>query len=77
MEKKLNVLVPTTFPEGTSTSNSGVGMTQLPPGHTKLSGNSAIASVGAAMVGGFPGQFPQNTKIENNWLKDPKFKKPE
>jgi len=76
MTNKLNVIVPTTFPEGTSTSNSGVGMNQLPPGHTKISGNGTIASIGAVVNGGFPGQFPKNTKIENNWLKDPQFKTP-
>ena len=43
--------------------NSGIGLTQLPPGHTKISGNSAIASAGVAMISGIPGQFPQSTRM--------------
>lgn len=75
MSDKLNVLLPTSFPEGVGVQNSGVGLTQLPPGHTAIKQGSPIAAMGAAIVGGFEGQFQQNTQISSNWLKDGKFGK--
>lgn len=75
MADKLNVIVPSTFPEGVGVQNSGVGLTQLPPGHTAIAKGSPLASAGAAIIGGFDGQFQKNTRIESNWLKDGKFGK--
>jgi hypothetical protein len=71
---KLGVIQPSTFPEGMGVQNSGVGLTQLPPGHTQI-GGSAIASAGAAMIAGVPGQFHRSTKIGSNWLDDPRYGK--
>lgn len=60
---KINTTIPSTFPEGTSVQNTGVGLLQLPEGHTKISGNSASAAIGVVMNGGFPGQFPKSTRM--------------
>jgi hypothetical protein len=63
MNNKINVVQPTTFPAGMNVQNSGVGLTQLLPGHTKISGPSAIASVGVVINAGVPGQFQQSTRM--------------
>jgi hypothetical protein len=62
MSDKIGIIQQTSM-GGLNANNSGIGMTQLPPGHTKISGNSAVAAIGVAMVAGVPGQFPQSTKM--------------
>lgn len=74
MSNNIKTITPASFPQGTGSSNSGVNLLQHPPGFTETSKKSNMASVAVAMVGGFPGEFPKNTKIENNWLNSPKFK---
>lgn len=87
MTDKLKTVQPTTFPEGLTAHNSGIGLTQLPPGFTKVTpkmavghdvqpkanNGSAIAAVGVAMNAGVPGQFQQSTKLDTNWLKSGKY----
>ena len=75
MDIKLKTVPPTSFPEGVSAHNSGVGMLQLPEGSTKTSGDSPIAAVGVVMNGTFPGERPQSVRLDSNWLKDPRFRK--
>ena len=70
---QLNVIPSQSFPEGMGVTNSGVGLNQMLPGHTKISGNGILASASAAIIGGVPGQFQQNTRIESDWTKDPRF----
>ena len=62
MKDKIGIIQETDM-GGLNASGSGIGLTQLPPGHTKISGDSAIAAVGVAMVAGIPGQFHQSTKM--------------
>lgn len=64
MDSKVGVVQVSSLPADVSTANTGIGMNQLPAGHTRLSSKDAtMVHMGTAMIQGAPGQFPQNTHM--------------